>query len=191
MSLSKYHTLKSFLGKFSLKSRSSPNLLKFGAGLHFYILISNLIFSFSKFLSLIFFGLIWSQNLKFSRLTEIWDKHIFLYACYNVNFYFSKIFAMDIFLGQFDPTIWISLKWLKFCRGVNCCMLITILMFIFSKFLSVIFFWTNLVPNVLQIDWNLIQEHIPICWFWFWFVTFRSIGYGESFIPKSVVFHIY
>ena len=165
MSLSKYHTIKSFLGKFSLKSRSSPNLLKFGAGLHFYILISNLIFSFSKFLSLIFFGLIWSQNLKFSRLTEIWDKHTFLYACYNVNFYFSKIFATDIFLGQFGPTIWISLKWLKFCRGVNCCMLITILMFIFSKFLSVIFFWAKLVAKfeVFQIDWNFVQGNIPTC----------------------------
>ena len=147
----------------------------------------------SKFLSFIFFGLIWSQNTKFSKLTEIWDKRTFLYACYDVNVYFSKIFATHIFLGQFGPTIWSSSKWLKFCRGVNCCMLNTILMFIFLKFLSVIFFWTNLVPksNVLQIDLNLIQGHIVICWFWFWCVIFQSISYGANFIPKPVVLHIY
>ena len=44
-------------------------------------------------------------------------------------------------------------------------MLITILMFIFAKFLSFIFFWRNLVPKseVLQINWNSGQAYIPIC----------------------------
>ena len=39
---------------------------------------------------------------------------------------------------------------------------ITILMFIFSKTFAIYIFLTNLVPksNVLQIGWNLIQEHI-------------------------------
>ena len=52
------------------------------------MLITILMFIFSKFLTFIYFGLIWSQNLKFSKLTEIWDKRTFLYACYNVNVYF-------------------------------------------------------------------------------------------------------
>ena len=44
-------------------------------------------------------------------------------------------------------------------------MLIRILMFSFSKLFSIIYFWENLVPKseVLQIDWNLIQECYPIC----------------------------
>ena len=189
----KFLPLIFFGGQFCPTIRSSSKWLKFRRGVNCCMLITILMFIFSKFLSFIYFGLIWSQNLKFSKLTEIWDKRTFLYACYKGNVYFSKIFTTHIFWGQFFPTIWSSSKWLKFRRGVNCCLLITILMIIFSKFLSVIFFWINLVPksNVLQIDWSLIQGHIVICWFWFWCVTFQSVGYGANFIPKSVVLHIY
>ena len=64
------------------------------------------------------------------------------------------------FWGKFGPIISSSTKWLKFRRGVQCCMLITILMFTFSKFLTVIFFWENLISKseVLQIN-SLIYSH--------------------------------
>ena len=67
----------------------------------------------SKFLSFIS---IWtnlvskSSYLKFSKLTEIWDKRIFLYACYNVNVYFSKIFVIHIFWDKFGS---INLKFYR------------------------------------------------------------------------------
>ena len=146
MSLSWYSTLKSFLGKFCLKNGSSPNRLKFGAGVHCYMLITILLFIFSKCSSFILFwanfvpkceilqinwnlvqgyiaigllrflcfffqnfchsyflGQIWSQNLKFSVLTEIWGKRTFLYACYNFNVYFSQIFVTHIFWTNLVP----------------------------------------------------------------------------------------
>ena len=151
-----------------------------------------------------FFGEIWSQNLKFSKLTEIRDKHTFLYACYNVNVYFPKIFVTHIFFGKSGPIIWSPIKWLKFCIGVNCYMpTITILIFIFSKFLSVIFFgqiwsqnlmFSKLTEILLYAD-VILTGHIVICWFWFWCVIFQSIGHsqilGANFIPKSVFLHIY
>ena len=56
-----------FLGKFGPKIRCSSNWLKFGTEVDHYMLISILMFIFSKFLSFIFFGQIWSQNLKFSK----------------------------------------------------------------------------------------------------------------------------
>ena len=52
---------------------------------------------FSEFLSFIFFGQIWSQELKFSKVTEIWYKGTFLYAYYGFNVYFFKILSIHIF----------------------------------------------------------------------------------------------
>ena len=75
------------------------------------------------------------QNLKFSKLTDIWYRRTLLYAYYDFNVQFFQIFCQLYFFG---PIIWSSTKWLKFCRRVHCCMLITILMFIFSKVLSFI-----------------------------------------------------
>ena len=77
---------KVFIGqKYGLKNWSSPNWLKYGAGVHFYIIISNLMFISPKFLSLTFFGQIWSQNLKLSKLIEIWYRVTLLYAYYDFN----------------------------------------------------------------------------------------------------------
>ena len=63
------------------------------------MLISVLWSIFSKSLSFIFFGLIWSQSLKFSNLIEIWLTGTLLYAYYNVNIRFSKISVTYVF-GQ-------------------------------------------------------------------------------------------
>ena len=60
-----------FLSKFSLILWSSPNCLKFGAGVfHYYMVITALMFIFSKVLSYSF-GEIWFQNLILSQLTGI------------------------------------------------------------------------------------------------------------------------
>ena len=69
------------------------------------MLISILMFIFSKFLSFIFFGQIWSQNLKFSKLTEIWYRGTLLYAYYDFNVYFSKIFVTHLFWANLSHNL--------------------------------------------------------------------------------------
>ena len=77
---------------------------------------------------------------------------------------FVLILYPEVFLGKFCLKNWSSPNWLKFGTGVHCYILISNLMFIFPKFLSLTFFWANLVPKseVLQINWNLVQGHIAI-----------------------------
>ena len=87
-----------------------------------------------------FFGQIWSQNLKFAKLTEIWYRGTLLYAYYDFDVYFSKICVTHVFLIKFGSIIWISSNWSKFRRGLHFYMLNTVLMFIFSRFFSFIFF---------------------------------------------------
>ena len=94
---------KVFLGKFGPKNWSSPNRLKFGVWVHCYILISNLMFIFSKFLSFIFFGQIWSQNLKVLKLNGIWYSGTLLYVYYNFNVHLSKIFVNHVFWANLEP----------------------------------------------------------------------------------------
>ena len=78
---------------------SSSKLLKFGTEVDYHMLISILMFIFSKFFSLIFLGQIWSQNLKFSDWlkfgTEV-DYHMLISI---LMFIFSKFFSF-IFLRQ-------------------------------------------------------------------------------------------
>ena len=45
----------------------------------------------------IFLGQIWSQNLKFFKLIEIWWRGRLLYAYFDFNVYFFKIFVIHIF----------------------------------------------------------------------------------------------
>ena len=157
------------------------NWLKFSRGVHCYMLTTILILIFSKFFSFMFFGQIWSQNLKFFQLTKNWYRGRVLYAYFNFDVYFFKFFVIHIFLGKiffhnlkfckitkillrgallyayYDLNlsffkIFVNLiflvktglktlsspNWLKFHRGVHYYMLITTLMFIFSKTLSFI-----------------------------------------------------
>ena len=85
------------------------------------------------------FGQIWSQKLKFSKFTKIWYKGTLLYPWFEFNVCFTNFFFIDIFLGKFGPKIWSSPDQLKFWTGVHCSKLITILMFILPKFLSLMF----------------------------------------------------
>ena len=102
---------------------------------NFLLKISYSQFEFVLILSpKVFFGQIWSQKLKFSRLAKIWCRGILPYPYFDFNVYFSKIFVIHIFWGKFGPKIWSFPNKLKFDTGVHCYMLIAILMFSFSKF---------------------------------------------------------
>ena len=67
------------------------------------------------------FGQIWSQNLKFSELTEIWYWATFLYDYYDFDVYFFKNFFIYIVLGKFGPKIYVApIDWnLVFAYIVN------------------------------------------------------------------------
>ena len=84
------------------------------------MLITILMFIFSKVLSVIFFGLIWSQNLMFSNLTEILFKGTLLYADYEFDAQFFELFAINKFLGgKLHPQICCSPYLLKFTIEVR------------------------------------------------------------------------
>ena len=100
-----------FCGRFGPKIWSSLNWLVFGTEVDCYMLILILMFIFPKFLSFIFFGQIWSQNLKFSKLTEIWCRGTSLYGYYDFNVYFFKIFVIHIILQIFGSKIWCCRSW--------------------------------------------------------------------------------
>ena len=103
MHLSKYSFLKCFLCKFGPKNWSSPNWLKSGTDIYCFILVSNLMLIFLIFFFTHFLGQIWSQNLKFSRLTEIWYQGILLYVYHDFNIYFCKIFVIHSFSANLAP----------------------------------------------------------------------------------------
>ena len=100
------------------------------------MLITILMFIFSKFSQSYFFAQIWSQNLKFSKLTEIWCKGTLLYVYYDFNVYFFKSFVSQIILGKFSHKIWFCPNWLEFsiCVHYQYYMLIIIESSNFSKF---------------------------------------------------------
>ena len=52
-----------------------------------------------------FFWQIWSQKLKFFKLTEIWYRGRLPYAYFDFNGYFFKIFIILIFLGKLSIEI--------------------------------------------------------------------------------------
>ena len=123
----------------------SSNWLKFRKGLYCYMLITVLMFIFSKIFSFILFRQICSQNLKSFKLTEIWYRARLLYAYFDFDVYFFNIFVSHIFLGKFGLKILSSPNWQKFRRVVHYNMLITILMLVFQKFCH----WYNLGQNLM------------------------------------------
>ena len=121
------------------------------------MIISILMFIFSKFFSFIFLGQIWSQNLKFFKFTEIWQRGRLPYAYFNFNVYFFKILFIYIFGTNLVPKSEVlQIGWNLV--QVDYHMLISILMFVFFKILFIHIFGANLVPKseVLQIDWNFV-----------------------------------
>ena len=51
----------------------------------------------------VYFGQIWSQKLKFSKLTKIWYRGTMIYPHFGFNIYFSKIFVIHIFWVNLVP----------------------------------------------------------------------------------------
>ena len=155
------------MGKFGLKNRSSPNWLKFGTGVHCYILITNLKFIFPKILSLMFFGQIWSHNLDFFKLTEIYFRGTLPCTYYNFNIYFFKVLFIHIFGANWSQ----NLKFFKLTeiwyRGRLRYAYFDFDVYLFKIFV-IPFFRANLVPKseVLQINWNLVQAYIVTCLLW-------------------------
>ena len=92
-----------FLGKVGPEIWSSLNQLKFGTGVYCYMPIKILMFVFAKFLSLIFFGKLWSNNMNFFKLTKISLRGALLYTYYSFNAYFFKILSIHIFLANLVP----------------------------------------------------------------------------------------
>ena len=66
------------------------------------MLIMILMFIFPKFVSLMFFVQIWF-HLAFFKLTEILCRGALLYAYYNFNVYFSRIFVSHVFWTNSVP----------------------------------------------------------------------------------------
>ena len=82
-----------------------------------------LMFIFSKFLSVIFWGQISPHNLKIYKMTQILCRGSLLYAYYDVNVYLFQIFCQSYFCGQFGHTIWSFPHWLKFLPHITTCLL--------------------------------------------------------------------
>ena len=149
-----------FFGQFASKNWFSENWLKFGTVAHCYILISNLMFIFSKnFHS--FFGANLVSKLQVFQINRNFVQECIALSSLRFKCLFFQKFFSYIFLCKFGPKIWGSIKWPKFRTGVHCCILITILIFFFTVFVNHIF-WTNLVSKfkVFQIDWNFVQGYI-------------------------------
>ena len=106
------------------------------------------------------------------------------YSIFYLNELFSGCICPNtspegVFLGNFGPKIWSSPYQLKFVTDLHCYMLITILMFILFKFLSVIFFGANLV---------LYSEGVHCCMLiiilMFIFSKLLSVIFLDKFGPK-------
>ena len=99
------------MGKFGSKNWSFPKCQNFGTG----VIAISLFEIWCLFLQIFchFFGQIWSQNPKFSKLTEIRYKDTLLYAYYNFNVYVFKSFVIHIILDKFGPKIWFCPNWLE------------------------------------------------------------------------------
>ena len=131
---------------------------------------------FSKSFPFIFFGKIWSQNLKFFKLTEIWYSGRLLFAYFDFDVYFLKIFVIHIFSETLVPKSEVlQINWHLVLANTFKCL---------SWFWCLVFqnfyiqqIWAK--SNVLHIDWNLMQGHIVVCWLHFWCIICRSICLHE------------
>ena len=119
---------------------------------------------FAKLLSLMFFGQIWSHNLDFFKLPKIFYRVVHCYMLITVlMFIFSKFFSF-IFFGQICSQ---NLKFFKLTenwyRGRFLYAYFDFNIY-FLKIFIIFIFWANLVPKpeVLQINWNLVQVYLAI-----------------------------
>ena len=147
------------------------------------MLITTLMFIFSKLFSFILFGQSWSQNLKFFKLTETWYRGRLPYAYLDFNVCFFKFLSFIFSLGKFGPKNQKFSKLNEIWYRGTLDMVISTLTFKSSKFFSFIFFLANLVwkCEVLQFDWNLVHRYITICLFRFYCLVFHFFCHSYFF----------
>ena len=126
------------------------------------MLISNLLFIFSKWVSFIFLWQIWFRNLKFFKFIEIWYIGRLVYAYFDFIFYFFKFFVIHIRSGKFAPKNWSSSNSLKCRAALHYYMLNMILMLILNSKRFVIHLVLVKYPPkaALPINWNLAFVYI-------------------------------
>ena len=124
---------------FCPKNKSSPNSLKFGPEVHCYVFISNLMGFFSKFCHSYFLGATLVPKSEILQIDWNFVQGYIAICLYDFNVYsiFQKFLSFICF-DKFSSKIWSFPNWLKVYTGVHCNMLITVLMFIFSKFCRII-----------------------------------------------------
>ena len=126
------------------------------------MIITILIFIFFR---IFFIHIFWVNLVPQAKVCQInWNLVQAYIAVWFLRFScpFFQYFRQSYFL-KFRLKIWSFPNWLQFCAGVHCYLLITNVMFIFSKFCHSYNF-VNLVPK-----WKVI------CWLQFWCVIFWSI----------------
>ena len=146
------------------------------------MLIATLMFIFSKIFSYIFFGLIWSQNLKFFKLTEIWYRDSLPYTCFDFIVFFQN-FCHSYFLWENSvPQNQKFAKLNEIWSRVTQYMLILTLTFTFSNFFPFIFmYFFHSYIEVLQIDKKLVHRQITICLFPFHCLFFHFFCHSYLF----------
>ena len=144
---------------------------------------------FGKFCPIIW---IYSNWLKFCRV-------VYFYTLHTVSCLFFQNFCYSYFSGKFGFKLWSSLNWLKFGAGVHCYNVIVILIIIFSKVLSFIWFWEDLVPksNVVAVDQNITFVHINnvhiinvICWLQSKATIFQNFLFKENDRANYVRYYV-
>ena len=161
MSLSWYSFLWSFWANLVSKNGSAPNWLKFSTGVHWYILISNIMFIFNIFVIHIF----WANLVPKSHVLQInWNLvQGYIAICLLWYCFFSEIFVINV-LGQIWSLIWISLNWFKFHRGVHSYVLITMLMFIFFQNSCHLYFLGKFGPKIRSsTKWQKLCARVYNC----------------------------
>ena len=119
------------LGKFAPKIWCSPRYLKFSTGVHCYLSTMNLAFNFLHFFSFMF--------LKITILTSLTSFFSFIF--FRVNFIFK--FKLLSITSQVIWQVWpLNITFSKF-------LLITILIFLFSKVLPFVLLWRKLFSNFM------------------------------------------
>lgn len=132
-----------FLRKFRHKTKYSPCGVNLSTVVYCIILIMILIFMFSNLLPFICFVQIWSQIWCSSNYLK-WGT--LLYTDFDFGTYFNNFFFYSVF-GLLSSQNLKFFKSSKLSAWVHCSMQITILIFLFPKFLTFKLFWTNLVSK--------------------------------------------
>ena len=158
------------------------------------MLITTLVFIFSKFFSFILFlgkfGLkMWSSWNWLKFRTEV-DYYMVISI---LLFVFSKFLSFIFSLGIFGPKIWRSSNWLKFGTVVDCYMVISILLFVFSKFLLFIFSSGKFGPKIWRSsNWLKCCTGVLYAYYNFNVYFFKILIihiFWANLVPKSEVLH--